>query len=319
MTPSTSVPRISSARSCDIEDLTIMAQVVRPTLARSIALFVIATMFLVALDAVAKGLMGVLSPELVVWGRYAGSLLIVLVIMLGVGVGATVRTQYPMLQLARGVVLVGATACMFLALRTLPVAMSYAISYVSPLMVLIMAAIVLGERITRRQALGTALGFAGVLVIIRPGFVPWETTLLLPLASAAFYAAYQILTRRVGAADGAMTSLFYVTLGGTVVTSMTLPWSYEPMAASTWLLLGLLGALGTAGHFFLIWAYTGAPASLLSPFVYLQIVWAGLIDAFVFKTLLDPVTVLGAAIVIGSGLLILKSIRSAPTANTPQT
>jgi drug/metabolite transporter (DMT)-like permease len=287
-----------------------MAAGVQPTVLRSIAMYVLATAFFVTLDSLAKMLMkDALPPALVVWGRYAGSLAVIVLVMPFAGAARTMATRHLALQLARGALLVGATGCMFLAVRTLPVALSYAISYVSPLLVMIMAAWALKEDISPRQATGAVLGFIGVLIIIRPGFAEWQWAMLFPLGSAAFYALYQILTRVVGLHDNALTSLFYVTLGGTVLSTLALPWSYTPMPLTTWGLMGLLGILGTAGHFLLIWAYTGAPASVLSPFVYVQIVWAGLIDIFVFNISFNPVVVLGAVVVIGGGLLIIDSVQ----------
>ncbi len=287
-----------------------MAAGARNPILRSIALYIVATVFFVALDSLAKVMvMGSLSPALVVWGRYAGSLVLVVLAMLFAGVSQTVSTSSLGLQLARGVLLVGATGCMFQAVKVLPVALSYAISYVSPFIVLAAASRFLKEQITRKQITGALMGFAGVLIIMRPGASDWQWAMLLPLGAATFYALYQVLTRMVGRRDSPLTSLFYVTLGGTLVTTLALPWAYTPMPASTWALMGVLGTLGTAGHFLLIWAYTGAAASVLSPFVYVQIVWAGIIDIFVFNTSFDPVAIIGACIVIGGGLLIIESVQ----------
>lgn len=280
-------------------------------------MYVVATVFFVALDSVAKAMMQSLPAGLVVWGRYASSLALVALALPAAGAVQSLSTRHLKLQLTRGVLLVGATACMFAAVSTLPVALSYAISYVSPLIVLMVAITWLGEKVTAKQAVGAVIGFTGVLLIIRPGFSEWQWPMLYPLGTAVCYALYQILTRVVGHHDSAFTSLFYVTLSGTVVTSVAMPMWYVPMPLSYWALLGLLGLLGTAGHFLLIQAYKGAAASVLSPFVYAQIIWAGLIDIFVFNTSFDPAAVMGAIVVIGGGLLILRSAPGDDKTNKP--
>lgn len=209
----------------------------------------------------------------------------------------------------------GATACMFKAVGLLPVAESYAISYVSPLIVIVLAALLLAERVTTQQVVGVCLGFIGVLIIIRPGFHAWRWAMLLPIGTALFYALYQILTRMVGQHDSAMTSLLYVTLTGTLLISVSLPWTYTPVPLSSWLVIGIMGTLGTIGHFLLIKAYQLGTASFLSPFVYIQIIWAGLIDYFIFNTSLDPPILVGALVVIGAGLVILKGTQTLKFAN----
>lgn len=277
---------------------------------RSISMYVLATMFFVALDSLAKIMVGTLPLQFVVWGRYAGALLILTFALPFLGVAHVLTTRRLTLQMTRGALLVGATACMFQAVSLLPVAESYAISYVSPLIVVVLASVFLAERISPQQGVGVVLGFVGVLIIIRPGFHEWRWAMFWPLGTAAFYAMYQILTRVVGRYDNPFTSLWYVTLGGALITSLALPWSYTPMPLSSWFVMGIMGALGTIGHFLVIKAYTVARASVLSPFIYTQIIWAGLVDQFVFKTSLDPFVMLGAAVVIGAGLLIIKGVHT---------
>lgn len=281
-------------------------------LLNSIAMYIVATLFFVALDSLAKLIIGTVNVPFVVWGRYASALLILVIASPLLGGMRIMATQHLFLQLSRGALLVGATACMFRAVATLPVAESYAISYASPLIVTLLAAAFLSERLSVLKIVSVLTGFAGVLIIIRPGLGEWRIAMLFPLGTAFFYAVYQILTRFVGHKDSAFTSLFYVTFGGAVLTSLTLPWTYVPVPASTWVVLGLMGALGTIGHFLIIKAYTGAEASVLSPFVYMQIIWAGLVDRFVFDISLDPFVVIGAAVIISSGLLILKKAKPPP-------
>ncbi len=208
--------------------------------------------------------------------------------------------------------LVGATACMFAAVGVLPVAESYAISYISPIIAVLLAALWLKERVSSSQMIGVVLGFIGVLVIIRPGFQTWHWAMLLPAGSACFYGLYQVLTRLVGQNDLPIASLFYVTLVGSFLSGLTLPWTYTPMPLSSWGMLGIMGALGALGHFLLIKAYQSAGASVLAPLVYIQIIWAALIDYFIFGTSLASFVFIGACIVICAGLLIIKGAHASP-------
>jgi drug/metabolite transporter (DMT)-like permease len=282
------------------------------TLARSVGMYLVATVFFVALDSLAKTMVTSLPLPFVVWGRYAGGLCLLVLLLPFVGGRTVLFTRHGGVQFARGGVLMGATACMFAAVGSLPVAESYAISYLSPMIVVLLAALWLKERVTTAQMLGILLGFIGVLIIIRPGFHAWRWAMLLPAGSAFFYALYQVMTRLVGQHDQPITSLFYVTLAGTLLASLALPWSYTTMPLLSWAVLGMMGALGTIGHFLLIKAYQSAGATVLAPLVYVQIIWAALIDYFIFGTSLAPLVLVGAGIVIGAGLLIIKGAQVPP-------
>lgn len=292
-----------------------MTNITNLGLVRSVVTYMVATLFFVSLDSLAKHMMAMHPLGMVIWGRYAASIIIIALALPFAGITRTVSTNHLGAHFLRGACLVGATAFMFLAVKSLPVALSYAISYVSPLIVLAIAAATLKERITRLQAIGAVVSFTGVLMIIRPGTAQWQWEMLFPLGSAVCYASYQVLTRAVGRHDSPLTSLLYVTLSGAILASLTLPWSYTPASLSTWALIGALGLLGTIGHFLLISAYKGAPASILAPFIYVQIIWAALIDTFIFNTSITPVIAMGALVVIGGGLLILISLQDGKEKN----
>jgi len=276
---------------------------------QSIFIFILATLCLTGLDSIAKGMTASVNMTMLVWGRYFFSLLMVAATLPFLGGIALLKTQQPIAQLGRSALLVGATAFMFQAVKYLPVALSYAISYISPLVVLLLAIIIFKERLTPKKIMGTIGGFLGVLIIIRPGFSAWHIAMLAPVGMAICYASYQILTQIVSHQDNPITSLFYITIGGTLITSFALPWAYQALSLTEWLLLLSLAGFGTLGHFLLILAYRGAEATLLAPFVYLQIIWAALIDIFIFKTGFDLPSIVGAVIIIASGLLILRAAR----------
>jgi len=276
---------------------------------QSVFLFILATLCLTGLDSVAKSMTATVNMTMLVWGRYFFSLLMVSCVLPFLGGITLLKTRQPVAQLGRSALLVGATAFMFQAVKYLPVALSYAISYISPLVVLLLAVIIFKERLTRIKMIGTVCGFIGVLIIIRPGFSAWHIAMLAPIGMAVCYASYQILTQIVSHQDNPVTSLFYITIGGTIITSLALPWAYQVLSLTDWLLLLSLAGFGTLGHFLLIVAYKGAEATLLAPFVYLQIIWAGIIDIFIFNTGFDLASILGTIIIISSGLVILRAAK----------
>lgn len=275
----------------------------------SISMYVAATIFFVVLDSMAKYMTASVPLGLVVWARYASSFALLAALLPVLGVRKTIDSRHRLVQLGRGALLVSATTCMFGAVSILPVSQSYAISYISPILVVMLAAIFLGERTSLLQKVGVLFGFTGVLLVIRPGFQDWRWAMLLPLASAVFYASYQVLTRWVGKYDSPFTSLWYVTLSGTVLTSFLLPWSYASLHWHSWLFLGFMGAIGNCGHFLVIKAYSNAGASVLAPFLYLQLVWAALMDALVFSTMPDGFMWIGSAVIVGAGLMIIVGDR----------
>ena len=259
------------------------------------------------LDTIAKRLViGDVHPLQVVWGRYAFSLLPLLVIPLRSG-WRRLATRRPGLQLARGITLIGATAAMFTALRTLPLADAYALSYVSPVIVAVISRYVFAERLTRWQLTALALGLAGVLVVIRPAFAHAGGAIIFPLLMALTYAIYQVLTRVVRHDDDAMVSAFYASLVGAGLMTLALPFVWHPMPATHWIGFAFMGGCGLAGHWLLAVAANRAPPSLLAPLTYTQLIYAALFDLFVFGVIPDQWTLIGSAIILTAGAMLWRT------------
>jgi drug/metabolite transporter (DMT)-like permease len=157
--------------------------------------------------------------------------------------------------------------------------------------------------------IAVVVGFAGVLVIIRPGAGVFAWAALMPLGVAFLYAVFQLVTRRLGGVDGAMTSLFYSGLLGMVATTLAMPFVWRSPDLQGWLLMALAGSLGAGSHFLLIKALELAPAALLQPFTYAQLVAAVIIGYVVFDAVPDLWTWIGSAIVAASGLYVLARQR----------
>jgi len=176
--------------------------------------------------------------------------------------------------------------------------------YAAPLMVTALAAPMLGERVGPRRWAGVLIGFAGALIILRPGTSAMQLAVLLPLGAAAMYALYQVTTRMLAGSDSASTTIIYTASVGVVVMSALVPFFWTAPSPEQWGLLVLTGVFGGLGHFTLIKAFEAAPAATVTPFGYSSLIWATLWGFLVFGDLPDLWTITGAGVIVGSGLYI---------------
>ena len=271
----------------------------------AIGLIVGSVLCFTILDATVKHLADRYPIPLLVWARYTVQTLVVLLWLLPkMGVGLF-RTPRPGLMLVRGAILPLSSLCFFSALKYLPLAEATAINYGTPILVIILAVAFLGERMTRPRIALVLAGIAGMFLIVRPGSVVFQGAALLALGSAVFYGTFQILTRMLAGEDSRVL-LFYPAIIGTVMMTVLLPWLGIDVAMP-WAdvaFIGAAGFLGTIGHFLFILAFQRAPASALTPFTYMQLVWATLIGWIAFGNFPDAWTLAGMAVSGGSGLLI---------------
>jgi drug/metabolite transporter (DMT)-like permease len=246
-------------------------------------------------------------------------MLVILIWLLPKMGAGLLRTQRPRLQLLRGAILPLSSLCFFSALKFLPLAEATAINYGTPILVIILAVVFLGERMTRPRIALVLAGIAGMFLIVRPGSVVFQGAALWALGSAVFYGTFQILTRMLAGEDSRVL-LFYPAFVGTVLMTALLPWlgiSYE-MPWSDVVFIGVAGLLGTIGHFLFILAFQRTPASALSPFTYMQLVWTTLIGWIAFGNFPDAWTLAGMAVIGGSGLLITLHERRRARSVTPE-
>lgn len=272
---------------------------------RGILLLVAAVSTFSVLDAVAKYLSRTYPIPMIVWARYAFHVL-VMVFVLGHTVGlGLVQTRRPGLQVLRGLVLVTSTIFFFSALAHLPIAEASAITFISPLLLTAMSAWILRERVRASAWVAVCVGFAGVLIIIRPGGAVFSPAALLALMTAVCFASYQLLTRKLAGVDSTVATLFIGAIVGTVVMTLVVPFHWH-LPESAWhaMLFLAMGGLGAGGHFVLIRAFEYAPASVLAPFVYAQLVMVLLLGWLVFDTFPDGPSLAGMAIIVASGIWI---------------
>jgi len=272
---------------------------------RALTLFLLAGFCLSSLDTTAKYLVRDHALLLVVWARYAGQTLVVTPFAWHGAGGGFWRTRKLPMQLLRSAFLLAATICFFGGLRFLPLAEASSITFLAPIVVVALSKPVLGELPTRPRIMASIVGFIGILILLRPGSAVLHPAVLLLIGAAFCNAFYQMLTRKL-LNEVPHTTLFYSALVGTIALSAFVPFTLAEtsFALSDGLLLLLLGTLAGIGHWCLTHAYLSAPASLLTPFTYLQIVWATAFGLIVFGQHPDGWSAVGMVIVALSGLML---------------
>lgn len=243
--------------------------------------------------------------EQLVWFRIVGHFVFMYALFMpkfGVGI---IRTECLGLQLARSAALLASTICFFYGISYLPLAQATAISFTTPFIVVLLAVPFLGERLGIGRLLGVAFGFAGVLVVVRPGSDVFQWASVVVVASAFFYGTYQLITRKVSNRDRPETSSIYSAVVGSVAMLAVLPFVWKtPDTISEWALIASLGFLGGLGHYFVAKALSHAPAGVIAPFMYFQIIGSVIVGYALTGTMPDAATWTGAATIVAAGLFV---------------
>ena len=280
----------------------------KPT--RGILLIVIAIATFSVMDTIAKYLSHSYPVGSVVWARYAINLIVLSAFMIARGEVRRIKTARPATQVVRGLMLGASTLLYFTSLTKLPLAEAASIGFVLPVFVAILAVPMLNERIDMPRVIAIVVGLSGALIVVRPGTALFTIYALLPVAMALCNAFYQILTRKIAGLEHPLTSLFYGSLIGTVMSTLLLSAGVAmPQGWFHWMLFLTLGVLATIGHFVLIRAFDYAPATLLAPFVYSQLFWVMLFGWLVFGDFPDGWSMVGMAVIVASGLYIANRQR----------
>lgn len=269
------------------------------------------------LDTIAKYLAAVgYSTEQIVFVRYASNLTLLLLVVNPWTVPGVLRSERPVLQIGRAALLAGSTAMNFFALRYLQLAETVSIMFATPFITAILAGLVLKQWIGRARWVVIVIGFIGVLIVARPGLGALHWAAGLSFAGAVCYAVYNLLTRHLAAHDPPTTTLM---LGSLYGVALTFPFILIPDVATLpkttldALLFVATGAFGLVGHWLLILAHRHVAAEALSPFIYTQIVWMVLLGWIVFGDVPHAATMIGAGLVIASGLWLLTLERRSPS------
>lgn len=244
------------------------------------------------------------------WARAFGHIVFMLIFFVprfGIGM---LRARRPLTQLARSAMLFTSNAASFLAIVFIPLAQASAITMMAPLLVLPLAWIVLREHSTRGAIVALGVGFVGVLVLIQPGTELFHWASLLSLLSAACYAIYQVLTRLISNIDSPETSAIYSSTVGGFGMLLVLPFVWKtPEGLRDIFYFCSLGVLGAMGHYFVARALAYAPANIVAPFQYMQLLGSVIVGYLFFGDFPDLLGWVGAAIIVGSGLYIGLSQR----------
>jgi drug/metabolite transporter (DMT)-like permease len=276
---------------------------------RGILWMILAMLMFISMDSLVKHLLQQSYPVAqVVWARYTFHVVLLLVLV-NRRAPRAMLTRHPVLQLLRSLLLLVTTTLFFIGLGYVPLADACAVMLLGPVIVTALSGPLLKENVGSRRWIGVAIGFAGAIVIIRPGTGMMQAGALFPLAAAFHYAFYQISTRWMSQSDSTLTTVLYTAVAGALVTSVVVPFNWVAPQPIDWMWMVASGIFGGAGHFALIKAFTAAPASTITPFGYTNLLWATLFGFVFFAELPDRWTVFGASIVVASGLYIFSQER----------
>ncbi|MCE2933691.1 MAG: DMT family transporter, partial [Hyphomicrobiales bacterium] len=215
---------------------------------------------------------------------------------------AVFHTDHPKTQVFRGFAILGSSFLFVSGLSHLPLADASAINFVWPLLITVLSVLMLKEKVGVRRWAATLLGFAGMLLIIRPGTSAFQMAALYPLGAALLWSFAAVVTRSVSAHDRAATTLVWTSLVMLAGATVLIPFFWRPMTGQEWLLMGLIGGISIVGHSMLVFAYERASASFLAPFSYAQLVWATILGYLVFGSLPDRWIAAGAILIVASGI-----------------
>lgn len=271
---------------------------------KAIALMVMAMALVAGSDAIGKQLTQTYSIWQVLWLRsWVWVAVAIFWVMRRGGIGQSLRTKTPFLHIARSLILVSEITIFILAFRYLPLGDVTAIASATPLVVLVLAVIFLGEKVGIHRWSAVIIGLAGMIMIARPGFGSFGWLTLLPIGGALLWGSYQILVRYLSTKDSEETGLLWTGLTLYIVTGCVSPFFWQtPADITDWGLFFLAGLFNALGHFGLISAMHLAQASALQPFSYAQVVSAFAIGWFVFGEIPDVWTVFGLTAIVVGGL-----------------
>jgi drug/metabolite transporter (DMT)-like permease len=262
--------------------------------------------------------MAFFAVPLLVWARYIVHLIVMLLTVAPHMGRKIIVTKHPGLMIFRALMLVSVSVLFQSALKSLPLAESTALIFLSPLLVALLSGPFLGEKLGLGSWLATIAGFGGMLLIARPGGAMFGIGVLYAFGSALCYAIYQIFTRKLSATEPPMRQLFYTALVGTISMSFVIPtyWTGEIPSLTHASLIASLGLCAGTGHFLFTRASRETPASTLSTLLYVQLIWAMLLGWFIFGRLPDLLTTLGM-VIIGVSSLSIALQRSRTTIIDP--
>lgn len=271
-------------------------------------------------DVLSKTLVQTYSPFQVTMMRYWGFALFALILVLRQApLRQALSSKVPVLQVVRGSLLIVEIWFFAMALQSVPLGELQAISLVYPLLVTLFAISILGEKVGVFRFVAVGIGFVGAMVIVRPGGLPLGWGVLFAMISSTLYSIYIVITRKVSQFDSAATSMVYTGLMGLLLSTAVGIFFWQPMAWSDFGLVVTIMVTSCLGHGLMVFALSMAPASTVQPFNYFSLPWAIFLSALVFGHWIDPVSLVGAVIIVAAGLVVMarERIRRVPVPQEP--
>jgi len=262
-----------------------------------------------ASDAMAKFLTESFHPVQIAWARYMG-LFVGAMILLGIHGFSLLRTEKPILQFARAAVGTFSAICFIVAVAYVPLADAVAVAFVAPFMVTIMAALILREPVGIRRWTAVCIGFVGAMIVIRPGLGVVHPAALLIILAALLFAVRQIISRWLSDSDRTVTTIAFTGIIGAVLLTLPLPFVWiTPVTWTEAALLVGIAVFGALGEILVIKALEVAHAVILAPLQYTMLIWGILYGYLIFSDLPDQWTMIGALIIMATGLYTLHRER----------
>ena len=280
-----------------------------------IALFIAGVCFAALQQGLAKSLVAVLPVLLVAWGRYAVSTLVLVPVALGRHGRAALSPAQPGLQVVRGLLLVGASVSFIAAIQGMPMADATALIFIYPFLVTAASPLFLGERVSAANWLAVAAGFVGVIVVVRPSMAGIDGHALLAVTAGACFGVHLLITRRLAQGTPPLVTATATSVVGAVALAPALGFVWQTLTGAQVALLIVVGLTATASQFLVILACARAPTTTLAPFGYVEIVAATAVGWLLFGDFPDARTWTGVAVIVASGLYIVRPRRRGRTAS----
>ena len=269
-------------------------------------------------DVVIKTLGGRYAPFQIIFFSVLLSFPLVTLILMRDSEPGHLRPVHPWWTMARTAAVVVGGFSAFYAFSVLPLAQTYVLLFASPLLITILSIPMLGERVRLRRWLAVVTGLAGVIVVLRPGSTEFGLGHLAGITSAVCGAFASTVVRKIGRDERSIVLLLYPLVANFAVMACIMPIAYKPMPIGDLGLVGIISLFSSIAGLLLIAAYKRAEAAIVAPMQYSQILWASAFGYFLFDEVIDFATIVGAAIIISSGLyIVFRESRASVSANTP--
>ena len=273
---------------------------------KAIILNLSAWIILPFMDAIAKYLSSDLSFFQITWARYFFTVFFTLPFMFLFFKHQLKWTENPKLQFYRGLTLFLANICFFYSISIISMAKALTLAFVAPLITTTLSPFFLDEKVGLKRWSAVIIGFLGILIVIRPGFIEFNLASIAAVGTGCFYGIYLIITRKLHSTDSPLLTLLLTGVVGAIIASFLVPVVWINPTLIQWSWLALMGIFACLGHILLIYSLRYADASKLAPFGYIEIIPNVILGYYLFNDFLDIWTFLGLIVIISSGLFIIR-------------